>query len=103
MWTPHTTRQAGNVCITQRPGVFLQKLLQWKSNKHYTRTEKAEASNHASITFSKYAFVALGTQREMLIHHIAIYDLSSSTIFFSHYLINGTILEKKLLKIKCVF
>jgi len=79
---PHTTRQAGNVRLTQHPGVILQPLLQWKSNKHYTRNAKAEASNQASITYSEYAFVALGNQREMLIRHIVICDLSGSTIIF---------------------
>jgi len=87
-------RQAGNVRITQHPGVILQPSLQWKSSKHYTRTAKAEASKQASITYSEYEFVALRIQREMLIHHIVIRDLSGST-FFSRYLINGTIFEKR--------
>jgi hypothetical protein len=90
----HTTCQAGDVRITQHPGVILQPLLQWNSYKHFTRTAKAEASNQAIITYSEYEFVALGIQREMLIHHIVICDLSGSTIFFSNYLINGTFSEK---------
>ena len=35
--------------------------------------------------------------------HIVICGLPRSTIFFSHYLINGTIFEKKSLNTKCVF
>jgi hypothetical protein len=92
--SPHTTRPAGNVRIMQHPRVILQPLLQWKSNKHYTRNARAEASNNASTTHSEYVFVALGIQLEMLIRHIVICDLSGSTIIFSHYLINGTISEK---------
>ena len=39
----------------------------------------------------------------MRMRHIFIYILPRSTIFFPHYLINGTIFEKKLLNTKCVF
>ena len=48
-------------------------------------------------------FVALGTQREMRVCHIVIRGLSSSTIFFPHYLNNGTIFRKMLLNMKYVF
>jgi len=47
-------------------------------------------------------FVALGIQYTMHMHHTVISSLSDS-ITFPHYLIKGTILKKKLLKIKCVF
>jgi len=35
--------------------------------------------------------------------HIVICGLSGYTIFFSYYFIEGTIVEKMLLNIKCVF
>jgi hypothetical protein len=49
-------------------------------------------------------FEALGIQHAMPIRHIVIRGLPRSTIFFPHYLINGTIFEKKkVLEQKCVF
>jgi len=49
-------------------------------------------------------FVALCIQHAMRMFHIVISGHSGSTMFFfSHYLINGKILEKKLLNIKYVF
>jgi hypothetical protein len=47
-------------------------------------------------------FVALGIQHAMHVHHIGISGLPRSTLFFPHYLTNGTIFEKKLLDTKCV-
>jgi len=47
------------------------------------------------ITYCEYGFVALAIQHAMQRRHIVICGLSGSTIFFPHYLINGTILEKK--------
>jgi hypothetical protein len=47
------------------------------------------------ITYSKCVFVAVGIQHTMRICHIAICGLPVSRIFFSLYLINGTIFEKK--------
>jgi hypothetical protein len=46
--------------------------------------------------------LALGIHHAMRMSHIAIYGLSGSTVFFPHYLINGTIFEEKILKIKYV-
>ena len=51
-----------------------------------------------SITYSEFVFVALCTQHEMRMFHIVICDLSGSTIFFPHYLINGKILGKKIIE-----
>jgi len=56
-----------------------------------------------SITYCELVLVALGIQREIGLRHIVICGLSRLWNIFAHYLINGTIFEKKLLKIKCVF
>jgi len=44
-----------------------------------------------SITYSECAFVALVIQHTTHMCHISICDLLHSTIFFPHYLTNGTI------------
>jgi hypothetical protein len=55
-------------------------MLQWKA---------------VSITYSECVFVALGIEHSMRMRHIVICGLHGSYNFFPHYLINGTILEKK--------
>ena len=66
----------------------------------YKRKIEAHSCNHClkwkaiSITYSEGVFVALGNQHAERMHHISMYDLSSCTVFFPHYLINGTIFGK---------
>jgi hypothetical protein len=48
-------------------------------------------------------FVALGIQHAVPMLHIVVFDLTGYTIFFPHYLIRGTIFEKKVIEHKaCV-
>jgi hypothetical protein len=56
-----------------------------------------------SITYYELVFVVLRIQREIRMRHIVVYGLSRLWNIFAHYLINSTIFEKNLLKIKCVF
>jgi len=67
---------------------------------HVSRNIKGRSYYHCysgraiSMTYCECGFVALGIQHATHMRHIIICDLHHSTIFFSHYLINGTILEK---------
>jgi len=47
------------------------------------------------ITQPQCVFVALGIQHAMRMGHTVTCGLPRSTVIFPHYLINGTILEKK--------
>jgi hypothetical protein len=66
----------------------------------YIIKKSAFVMKEISITYSKCVFVALGIQCAM--RHMVTCGLFGSTTFFKLYLINGTIIEKKL-KIKRVF
>jgi hypothetical protein len=76
----------------------------------YKRDIKARSRNHCcrarakSIMYSQRVFVALNPRQANALYYIIICVLPRSTIFFTHYLINGTIFEEKeLFKIRCVF
>jgi hypothetical protein len=56
-----------------------------------------------SITHIERVFVASGIQQAMRMCHNDIFGLPGTTIFFSHYLTNGTSLEKKIIGPKSVF
>ena len=53
--------------------------------------------------FVSTALVIHHAKRVRPTYYVVICDLPGSTIFFPHYLINGTIFGKKLLNTKCVF
>jgi len=55
-----------------------------------------------SITYSESAILALGIQPAMRMRHIVICGLPEFTIFFPHYLINGTIYGKDVLNMQSV-
>ena len=68
-----------NVRITKNWGAFVNNCCSWKA---------------LSIKYSECVLVASGIQDAICMRHIFICGLSGFTIFFPHYLINGTILEK---------
>jgi len=58
------------------------------------------SGNAVIFTYYECVFVAFGTQLEMRICHLSICGLPGFTVIFSHYLINGAIIEKKIIEYK---
>jgi len=57
-----------------------------------------------SMVYSKCVFVASGIQHAKCMRSIVLWSMACLAVsYFPHYLINGTIFEKMLLKIKSVF
>jgi hypothetical protein len=73
---------------------------------YISRNFEARSCNHCSgrkltsITYYERVSVALVIQHVMRMRHIIICGLPDSTIFFSHYLIKGTISEKKVTELE---
>jgi hypothetical protein len=67
------------------------------------RTTVVQVEKAIKIAQLVCVFLALGIQYAMRMRHIVICGLTRPENIFPHYLINGTIFEKKLLNIKCVF
>jgi hypothetical protein len=59
--------------------------------------------NAISVTYSECVSVALGTGTQSACAILSSVACPALQYFFPHYLINGTIFEKKLLNTKCVF
>ena len=75
----------------------------YKSNTEALTRKHCWCGKAVSITYSECVPVTLNIQQEMRMRLIAICCLPGSTIFFSYYLINGTIFGKRWLNIKCAF
>jgi hypothetical protein len=78
----------------------------------YKRNIKARSHNHfcrgkaisTSITHSESGFVTLDLQHAMRMHRIILSSVVRRLYhIFPHYIINGTIIGRKLLNTKCVF
>jgi hypothetical protein len=86
-------------------GSYLQpKKCKQKRNIEAFSCNNCCSGNAIRMTCCECMFMALGFQHAMRMRHIITSGLSVRLYnIFAHYLINGTILEKRLLNIKCVF
>jgi hypothetical protein len=80
----------------------------WKKNKTGSVcNNEGRPCNHCgrgkTYLYYECLLVALGIQHAVLMLQIVVCDLSGCTIYFPRYITNGTIVEKEILNIKCVF
>jgi hypothetical protein len=79
--------------------MYLKRNIDTRSCNHYWHGEAMSIT----YTSTECEFVVLGIHHATRVRHIVICGLAGSTIFFSHYLTNGTIFEKKILNLKMCF
>ena len=97
-------RETSVAALGRHDGVKRDRQLTHKSNIEAHRRNHCCSGKAIGIAYSECVSVALVIQHAMRMRHIVICGLSGCKIFFPHYLINDTNLEKKrLLNIKCVF
>jgi len=88
-WGKMCTRKA--VYVHQHWDTFVQPLSQWQNNKYY-------------VLWVCVCSLGNTACKEHAQYYIVICGVSVSTIFFPHYLINGTIFGKKVIEHKiCIF
>jgi len=77
--------------------MYVKRNIEARSESHCCRGKSL------SITYYELEFLALGILREIRMRHMVTCSLSRFWNIFTHYLIKGTVFEKKLLKIKLCF
>jgi hypothetical protein len=83
--------------LRKRQAMYPNCNIRTRSSNHYS------SGKAITITYSECVFLAIVIQHPKRMRHIFICDLSRLYNIFPHYLINGTIFEKQLLNLKCVF
>ena len=79
-----------------RKKTYVQSNIEARSCNHFFR-------GNTSITYSECVVLALVTQCAKRMRHTGYFGLAGYTIFFSHCLINGTILGVRLVDTSCGF
>ena len=109
---PQNKSLTGHVSVTVLFFEPFEEQIQSKQNRLFKYKWNTDARSHShccrgkarSITDSeRFCSFSYPVYTAHAPYCIVICDLSGSTMFFPHYLINGTIFWKKLLNTKCVF